>query len=99
VGTPELVSAWYERARPVAELAVKTWIPFAGVDDALGRAANRWVKQLTSACAGGGAPLATWFERSTAVATEALAQKLGDHGPAGRRLGRRTTVTHAEHAI
>jgi len=99
VGTPELVSAWYERARPVAELAVKTWIPFAGVDDALGRAANRWVKQLTSACAGGGAPLATWFERSTAVATEALAQKLGDHGPAGRRLGRRSSVTHAEHAI
>jgi hypothetical protein len=98
-GTPELVSAWYERARPVAELAVKTWIPFAGVDDALGRAANRWVKQLTSACAGGGAPLATWFERSTAVATEAVAQKLGDQGPAGRRLGRRTTVTHAEHAI
>ena len=40
VGTPEPASAWYDRARPVAELAVKTWIPFSGVDDELGKAAQ-----------------------------------------------------------
>jgi hypothetical protein len=94
VGTPELVSAWYERARPVAELAIKTWVPFAEVDSALGKSAHRWVKQLTSACGGGGAPLATWFERSMAVATEAVALRLGDPGAAPRRTGRRA-VPHA----
>ena len=102
-GSPELVSSWYERARPVAELAVKTWIPFAGVDDDLGKSAQRWVKQLTVACGGGGSPLASWFERSTAAATEAVALRLGDPtvtGPLrGRRSKSRAPGAHAEHAI
>jgi len=102
-GTPELVSPWYERARPVAELAVKTWVPFSLVDDDLGKAAHRWVKQLTNACDGGGAPLATWFERSMEVATSAVALRVGAPGPPGALRGRRTKrgahVAHAEHAI
>ncbi len=102
-GTPELVSPWYERARPVAELAVKTWVPFALVDDDLGKAAHRWVKQLTHACDGGGAPLATWFERSMEIATSALALRVGAPVVPGAARGRRTKrgapVTHAEHAI
>jgi len=101
-GTGELVSAWYERARPVAELAVKTWVPFSQVDDALGRSAHRWVKQLTGACSGGGAPLGSWFESSMAVATEAVALRLGDNPVAGTLRGRRgrgRAVAHAEHAI
>jgi hypothetical protein len=102
-GTPELVSAWYERARPVTELAVKTWVPFSGVDDELGRAVNHWVKHLTNACGGGGAPLATWFQNSAAAATEAVALRLGDPhlagGARGRRTKGRTAVAHAEHAI
>jgi len=99
-GTPALVSAWYERARPVAELAVKTWVPFAQVDEVLGKSARRWVRQLSGACGGGGAPLATWFERSTDVATEAVAVRLGDPStasPRGRRRG--GPLSHAEHAI
>jgi hypothetical protein len=97
-GTPELLSAWYERARPVVELAVKTWVPFALVDDDLGKAAHRWVKQLTNACGGGGAPLATWFERSRDAATEAVAVRLGDGKVAG--TGRsRTRGRATEHAI
>jgi hypothetical protein len=102
-GSPELVSSWYERARPVAELAVKTWIPFAAVEDDLGKAAQRWVKHLTVACAGGGAPLATWFEKSTEAAAEAVALRLGDKsasGPLrGRRLRGRTPTARAGHAI
>jgi hypothetical protein len=102
-GTPELLSAWYERARPVAELAVKTWVPFGQVDEELGRSGQRWVKQLTNACGGGGAPLATWFERSMDVATEAVAVRLGESRVAGPGRGRRAKgrgpVHHAEHAI
>ena len=102
-GTPELLSAWYERARPVAELAVKTWVPFAAIDDDLGKAAHRWVKQLTGACGGGGAPLATWFERSMVAATEAVALRMGEDshgGPGrGRRAKGRGSLSHAEHAI
>jgi hypothetical protein len=102
-GSPELVSSWYERARPVAELAVKTWIPFAAVDGDLGKSAHRWVKQLTVSCGGGGAPLASWFERSTEAATEAVALRLGATGAKGPLRGRRAKargrVGHAEHAI
>ncbi|HVC71018.1 MAG TPA: hypothetical protein VNC61_12255 [Acidimicrobiales bacterium] len=101
-GTPALVSSWYDRARPIAELAVKTWIPFAAVDSDLGRSANRWVKHLTVACEGGGAPLASWFERSTVAAAEAVALRLGATGTAGGRRGRakrRSPVASADHAI
>jgi hypothetical protein len=99
-GTPALVSAWYERARPVAELAVKTWVPFAQVDDALGKSARRWVRLLSGACGGGGAPLATWFERSMDVATEAVAVRLGDGAVGGFRGRRRDrALSHADHAI
>jgi len=100
-GTPALVSPWYERARPVAELAVKTWVPFAQVDEALGKAARRWVRQLSGACGGGGAPLASWFERSTDVATEAVAARLGDPSTGSPRGRRRDggPLSHAEHAI
>ncbi|HEX3979966.1 MAG TPA: hypothetical protein VHW93_02025, partial [Acidimicrobiales bacterium] len=102
-GTGEQVSAWYERARPVTELAVKTWVPFSEVDDELGRSAHRWVKQLTGACDGGGSPLASWFEGTMAVATEAVAIRLGDAtvaGPLrGRRSRNRNRVAHAEHAL
>jgi hypothetical protein len=102
-GTPALVSPWYERARPVAELAVKTWVPFSGVDEELGKAAHRWVKHLTNACDGGGAPLATWFERSMEVATSAVAARVGTTAGAGPLRGRRgrrgSDVAHAEHAI
>ncbi len=102
-GTPALVSPWYERARPVVELAVKTWVPFSGVDDDLGKAAHRWVKHLTNACDGGGAPLATWFERSMEVATSAVAVRVGTTAgsgpPRGRRGKRAGDVAHAEHAI
>jgi hypothetical protein len=101
-GTPELVSAWYDRARPVAELAVKTWIPFSGVDAELRRSAQRWVKELTNACDGGGAPLATWFERSRVSSTEAVAVRVGTTGTGilrGRRTKKGERVAHAEHAI
>jgi hypothetical protein len=102
-GTPELVSAWYERARPVAELAVKTWVPFSALDDDLGKAAGRWVKHLSTACDGGGAPLATWFEKSMEAATAVVAVRVGAGGGPGPHRGRRgkrgSTVTHAEHAI
>ena len=101
-GTGELVSSWYERARPVAELAVKTWIPFAAVERDLGRSARRWVKHLTVACDGGGAPLATWFEQSTEAAAQALALRLGDPAVTGGRLGRRPRrrpAAPAEHAL
>ncbi|HXQ58825.1 MAG TPA: hypothetical protein VN799_01970 [Acidimicrobiales bacterium] len=101
-GTGELVSSWYERARPVAELAVKTWIPFAAVERDLGRSARRWVKHLTVACDGGGAPLATWFEQSTDAAAQALALRLGDPAVTGGRRGRRSKrrpAAPAEHAI
>jgi hypothetical protein len=99
-GSGELVSAWYERARPVVELAVGTWVPFARVDAALGKSAHRWVKQLTSACGGGGAPLATWFENSMAVAGEALALRLGDTGANGPLRGRRAKGRPpVEHAV
>jgi hypothetical protein len=101
-GTPELVSAWYERARPVAELAVKTWIPFSDEDADLRKSAQRWVKELTSACDGGGAPLATWFERSRVVSTEAVAARVGTTTTGamrGRRTKRGEPVAHAEHAI
>jgi len=100
-GTPQLVSAWYERARPVAELAVGTWVPFSSVEDELGRSAQRWVKQLTTACDGGGAPLGTWFERSMEVAAEAVALRVGATTAtgAGRRARGRAAVAHAEHAI
>jgi hypothetical protein len=103
VGTPELVGAWYERARPVAELAVKTWVPFSALDDDLGKAAGRWVKHLSTACDGGGAPLATWFEKSMEAATAVVAVRVGAGGGPGPHRGRRgkrgSTVTHAEHAI
>jgi hypothetical protein len=99
-GSPELVSAWYERARPVAELAVKTWTPFSQVDGRLGKSAHRWVKHLTNACGGGGAPLATWFERSTAVATEAVALRVGAGGVLrGRKARAQAGMAHAEHAL
>lgn len=102
-GSAELVSSWYERARPVAELAVKTWIPFAAVDRHLGRSARRWAKILTVACDGGGAPLATWFEQSTVAAAAPVALRLGDSTATGtrRRLGsrRRRSRAPAEHAI
>ena len=101
-GTPELVGAWYERARPVAELAVQTWIPFSAVDDDLGKAAERWVKHLSTACEGGGAPLASWFEKSMEAAAAVVAVRVGaggGPGPRGRRGKRGTAATHAEHAI
>jgi hypothetical protein len=101
-GTAEQVSAWYERARPVAELAAKTWVPFSEVDEELGRAAHRWVKQLSGACDGGGAPLSEWFARTMAVATEAVALRVGDTTVVGGLRGRRSKkdrVAHAEHAI
>jgi hypothetical protein len=88
-GTPELLGPWYERARPVAELAVKTWVPFSQVDDILKRAAAHWVRHLTTACDGGGAPLAAWFEKSAAASGAAVSLRLGDASTAGPSRGRR----------
>lgn len=95
-GTPEFLTAWYERARPVTELALHTWVPFAAVDDALGRALGRWVRDLAVACDGGGAPMAEWLETSAAAATAAVALRLGDaaaagHPHRGRRKAQRAT--------
>jgi hypothetical protein len=102
-GTPELVSAWYERARPVAELAIKTWVPFAVMEEDLNQSATRWAEQLAGACGGRGAPLGSWFEASMAVAKEAMALQLGDGTMAGALRGRRTrggaSAAHAHHAI
>ncbi len=99
-GTAELVGAWYERARPVTELAVKTWVTFSPVDDDLDRSAQRWVKHLAGACDGGGEPLATWFEKSREAATAAVARRVGlAVSPRGRPTRGGDSVTHAEHAI
>jgi hypothetical protein len=81
-------------------MAVGSWAPYAKVDRSLGKAAHRWVKQLTTACSGGGAPLATWFESSMAVAAEALAVRLGKTAPSGPLRGRRSKGgAPAEHAV
>jgi hypothetical protein len=99
-GTAELVGAWYERARPVTELAVKTWVTFSPVDDDLDRSAQRWVKQLAGACDGAGEPLATWFEKSREAATAAVARRVGVTIPPRSRPTRGgDSVSHAEHAI
>jgi hypothetical protein len=76
-GTPELVTPWYERARPVAELAVRTWVQFSPTDEELHRAAHRWVKDLATSCAGAGEPLALWFEKSRAAASAAVGRRVG----------------------
>jgi hypothetical protein len=78
---------------------VKTWVPFSSVEDDLAKSAQRWVKQLTTACDGGGAPLGTWFLRSMEVAGEAVALRVGAAAAAGPRTRDRAAVAHAEHAI
>ena len=84
-GTAELVTPWYERARPVAEMAVRTWVQFSPTDEELHRAAHRWVKDLSTACAGGGEPLAVWFEKSRAAASAAVGRRVGMTVPARGR--------------
>ena len=76
-GTADLVTPWYERARPVAELAVRTWVQASPNDDELARAAHRWVKDLANACAGAGEPLAIWFEKSRVAASVAMGRRVG----------------------
>jgi len=99
-GTADLVGAWYERARPVTELAVKTWVTFSPVDDDLDRSAHRWVKELAQACDGGGEPLATWFEKSREAASATVARRVGVTIPPRSRPTRGgDSVTHAEHAV
>ena len=98
-GTADLVTPWYERARPVAELAVRTWVQASPNDDELARAAHRWVKDLANACAGAGEPLAVWFEKSRVAASVSMGRRVGlTVPPRGRPPYGGDTEAH-QHAI
>jgi hypothetical protein len=92
-GGPDLARPWHDRARPVAELAVRTWVPFATVDAHIRESVHRWVQDLAGACGGEGAELATWFHDSALrVSGSAHAGASGRVGaPPGERVERSTT--------
>ncbi len=61
-GQPGDYRSWRQRTDCVLAAAWQTWLPSAGIDESLLRAANQWIEALARACGGEGAAAAQELE-------------------------------------